>query len=278
MEPALLRRFGERGRYELADAQAVFDDAFIAHVSYVDGGLPACQPMIALIREEPADGEGQRADSDGTEREDNGRRQNAVVYLHGHPTTRLMELVKQATKAEAAAQEARDAGHDAPPVPPVHVCITATKVDGLALSTAPNGHTFNYRSAMIHGTCSPVRGADLKRDIMLAVTDAIVPNRVREVNPIASMVVGLVYIVRVSIDRLSVKARRGVPGIQPRHADVDGPDIAPPAWAGVVPLWEQLGEPVESGLTPGAAVSDNLRAFIRERNAKHEAYAKKAAK
>ncbi|EPE09250.1 flavin-nucleotide-binding protein [Ophiostoma piceae UAMH 11346] len=285
MEPALLRRFGERGRYELEDAQSVFDGSFIAHVSYVDDGLPACQPMIALIREEPVAGEAPSADdadgtdgADTTESDGKEHRRNAFVYLHGHPTTRLMELVKQATKAEEAAQEARAAGHDEPPVPPVKVCITATKIDGLALSTAPNGHTFNYRSAMIHGTCSQVRGKDVKRDIMHAVTNQIVANRVHEVNPISSMVVNLVYVVRVSIDRLSVKARMGVPGIQPRNADVDGPDIEPPAWAGVVPLWEQLGEPIASGLTPGAVVSDNLRAFISERNAKHEAYAKKAAK
>lgn len=131
---------------------------------------------------------------------------------------------------------------------------------------------------MLHGTCEPVRDKATKAGIMRAVTNKIVANRFDEVNPISSLVVNMVYVVRVRIDRLSVKTRTGVPGIQPRHPDVDGPNVEPPAWAGVVPLWEQLGDPVDSGLTPGAAVSDSLRAYIAERNAKHEAYAKSVAK
>lgn len=113
---------------------------------------------------------------------------------------------------------------------------------------------------------------------MHEVTDKIVPNRCAEVNPMASIVTSMVYIVRVRIDKLSVKARTGVPGIQPRNVEVDGPNVEPLAWAGVVPMWEQLGEPVDAGLTPGASVSDNLRNFIAERNAKHAAHAKRVAK
>lgn len=146
------------------------------------------------------------------------------------------------------------------------------------MSSAPNGHSFNYRSAILHGTCEQVRDRALKKQIMHEVTDKIVPNRCAEVNPMASIVTSMVYIIRVKIDKLSVKARTGVPGIQPRNVEVDGPNVEPLAWAGVVPMWEQLGEPVDAGLTPGASVSDNLKNFIAERNAKHAAHAKRVAK
>ncbi|CAK7215001.1 hypothetical protein SEUCBS140593_002380 [Sporothrix eucalyptigena] len=301
LEPATLRRYQERGLYDIPSAKKVFDDSFIVHVSYIDDGLPACQPMLALLREEWEDAEEGEEHAPVTDGETNGvngvngvnsteaghgRRKTAYVYLHGHPTTRLMELVKKASKAAEAEEEAKTNGqtnghatNGHSTAEPVKVCITATKVDGLVLSSAPNGHSFNYRSAMLHGTCEPVKGnKEFKKQIMTEVTNKIVPNRTAEVNPMASIVTSMVYIVRVRIDRLSVKARTGVPGIQPRNVEVDGPNVEPPAWAGVVPLWEQLGEPVDAGLTPGASVSENLKNFIAERNAKHAAHAKKVAK
>ena len=136
--PATLRRYQERGLYDIKSAKKVFDDSFIAHVSYVDDGFPACQPMLALIREEWVDPEGEEQKNelivDGTsEEEGKGREKTAYVYLHGHPTTRLMELIKRANKAAEAEAEAATAqtnghatnGHAS--AEPVKVCITATK-------------------------------------------------------------------------------------------------------------------------------------------------------
>ncbi|KAL4784443.1 hypothetical protein BJX76DRAFT_367645 [Aspergillus varians] len=271
MEPASLRRHAQRGTYDIESAKAVFDDCFIAHVSYVDKGLPQCLPMIALVQEE-ADEEGD--ESVGDEHSSTGggdaKKRDTVVYLHGHPRTRIVELVREASRE--AETETQGKGLD-----PVKACITATKVDGLALSSAPNGHTFNYRSAVIHGTCTPVKSKTVKRTVMRAVTNHIVSNRWEEVNPVASYQVSLVCVIQVSIDSLSVKTRTGPPGIQPRDREVDGPDHEIPPWTGIVPVWEQLGEPVESGLTPGAKVSQSLRGYIEERNARQQAYSKRVA-
>ncbi|EFX00355.1 hypothetical protein CMQ_7357 [Grosmannia clavigera kw1407] len=255
MEPAPLRRHTQRGAYDVASAKAVFDDCFVAHVSYVVDGEPACMPMIAVMLDDVEVGEGETP--------------GMAVYLHGHPSSKIMELVRQTSRE-------RESGGD--DVGVVKVCITATKIDGLVLSSAPNGHTFNYRSATVHGTCRPVRDRVAKTAVMRAVTDKIVAGRWAEVNPVASLQVSLVYVVRVSLDRLSVKTRAGLPGIQPRDYVVDGPDLATPPWTGVVPLWEQLGEPVASGLTPGAgAPSASLRQYIDERNAREQEHAQKAA-
>lgn len=144
LEPATLRRYQERGLYDVASAKAVFDDSFIAHVSYIDDGYPACQPMLTLIREEDVE-EGEEGEEAETT-EANGDlppRKTAYAYLHGHPTSRLMELVKKAGKDAEAAEETAAAaangtngtngvngvngvnGHAA--AEPVKVCITATK-------------------------------------------------------------------------------------------------------------------------------------------------------
>ncbi|KAK7210727.1 hypothetical protein V2G26_017905 [Clonostachys chloroleuca] len=253
MQPATLRRHGQRGTYDLESAKDVFDDCFIAHVSYVVDGLPACMSMIALVMEDPeADtirsSEPRQRLSNGTNGDLKSGIQkdanNTFVYLHGHPSTKLMELVRGANRSSSEDVQSTTETNGQivnNSLGEVKVCITATKVDGLVLSSAPNGHTFNYRSATIHGTCEPVSSKTTKLSVMRAVTQKIVANRWEEVNPVASMQVSLVYVVKVHIDALSVKSRTGIPGIQPRNKEKDGPDIQTPQWTGVIPLgrnWE----------------------------------------
>jgi nitroimidazol reductase NimA-like FMN-containing flavoprotein (pyridoxamine 5'-phosphate oxidase superfamily) len=97
MNPATLRRHPERAKYDLDSVTAVFDQSFFAHVAFVDkAGFPQCVPMIALLKNVEED-----TDSD-----------KAAVYLHGHPKSALMELVKES--AEEGWQ-------------PINVSVTATK-------------------------------------------------------------------------------------------------------------------------------------------------------
>ncbi|KAF2812642.1 uncharacterized protein BDZ99DRAFT_461296 [Mytilinidion resinicola] len=113
---------------------------------------------------------------------------------------------------------------------------------------------------------------------MHEVTNHIVHNRWEDVNPIASFQVSLVFVIRVEIDKLSLKFREGPPGIQPRDVEKDGPDREGDVWTGIVPLYEHLGEPVESGLTPGVAVPEGLKRFIGERNQRQSEHAVEVAK
>ncbi len=156
--------------------------------------------------------------------------------------------------------------------------MIAKPVDGLVLSSAPNGHTFNYRCAVIHGSCTQITDLTLKREIMRGVTNHIVANRWEDVNPVASFQVSLVCVVRVDIDSLSLKSRTGIPGIQPRNPEKDGKDREEPVWTGVVPLYDVLDRPVASGLTDEAAVPEGLEKFIEGRNKKHKDYSIKVAK
>lgn len=69
--------------------------------------------MIALVQTEEKEDEEQ----DPAGRAD-GQRGSTVVYLHGHPSTRIVELVREASRETDDATQALD---------PVKVCITATK-------------------------------------------------------------------------------------------------------------------------------------------------------
>ncbi|PGH02641.1 hypothetical protein GX51_04524 [Blastomyces parvus] len=255
MQPAELRRHKERGRYDAESVRSVFSDTFMAHVSYIDDGLPQCLPMIALFRCEE---------------------EGEAVYLHGHPSSRLMELVR-ANEAKRKARVERGEMQDENEDDRIKVCVTATKVDGLSLSSAPNGHTFNYRSAVVHGACSRVEARSMKEDVMRGVMDHIVAGRWEDLNPLASLALSLVFVIRVEVQRGSMKFQSGIPMIQPRDRAKDGPDREEPVWTGVVPLHEYLGQPVPSGLTDDAQIPEGLLKYIRERNERQEGYARSAA-
>ncbi|KAL2370609.1 flavin-nucleotide-binding protein [Blastomyces gilchristii SLH14081] len=277
MQPAELRRHKERGRYDAESIGSVFSDTFMAHVSYVDHGLPQCLPMIALFRCEE---------------------EGEAVYLHGHPSSRLMELVR-ANEVKRKARIERGEIPDESGDDRIKVCITATKgwistqsrlqnayisltsenlVDGLSLSSAPNGHTFNYRSAVVHGACSHLGDRRAKEDVMRGMMDHIVAGRWEDLNPLASFALSLVFVIRVQVQRGSMKHQSGIPMIQSRDRAKDGPDRQELVWTGVVPLYEHLGAPVPSGLTDDAQIPEGLLKYIRERNEKQEGYARSAAK
>lgn len=64
-------------------------------------------------------------------------------YLHGYVSSRIMRLAKADPKGLA-------------------VCVAATKVDGLVLALTPNSHSYNYRSAVLHGYASLVESVEEK--------------------------------------------------------------------------------------------------------------------
>lgn len=95
MQRAELRRHKDRGLYDIDAVSALFADCHFAHVSYVRDDVPQCLPMIALVH------------TIGN---------NTAIYLHGHPSAGLMEIVRGNPK---------DA--DGNEIKKVKVCVTATK-------------------------------------------------------------------------------------------------------------------------------------------------------
>ena len=58
-------------------------------------------------------------------------------YLHGYVSSRIMNLARESQRG-------------------LPICVAASKVDGLILSLTPNSHSYNYRSAILHGYASVV--------------------------------------------------------------------------------------------------------------------------
>jgi hypothetical protein len=123
-----------------------------------------------------------------------------------------------------------------------------------------------------------VKDREIKREVMRGVTNHIVAGRWEDVNPVASFQVSLVCVIQVDILSGSMKFRAGVPGIQPRDEEKDGPNHVVQPWTGVVPLYERLDEPIPSGLTNDAKVPEGLLKFIQSRNEAQREYAHTAAR
>jgi uncharacterized protein len=131
------------------------------------------------------------------------------------------------------------------------VCVTVTLVDGFVLSRSAFHHSINYRSVVILArvVALPVE----KMAALRCFTDHILPGRWDEVRPPSDQELKSTMVLALPLAEVSAKVRKGPP------VEDEG-DIARPAWAGVVPLHAQLGEPIPmDDLPPGVPPFDRSR-------------------
>ena len=156
----------------------------------------------------------------------------------------------------------------------IKVCICSTKVDGVVLNFTPNGHSLNYRSAVIHGIAELVTLPEEKEFAMHLLTNHMIAQRWQNTNSTTPSALKSIQVMRVSITSASAKVRAKNMGL------ADSCDIAAERddiYTGVYPLYEVLGDPVESGYSPGRPVQEHLEEWRIRRNAEEKEYAVKAA-
>lgn len=179
-------------------------------------------------------------------------------YLHGHVSSRVMKLASS------------DEGKGLP------VSIAATKTDGLVLSLTPFSHSYNYRSVVLFGFAKLVTEAEEKLWAMELITNSVVPGRWGNTRvPPTGGELSSTSILRVKIVSASGKIRDG--GAHDEKKDLHNDEVTDRVWAGVVPIWETLGEPVAGVPHRVKEAPEYLKAFIRTENERDERYAKNAA-
>ena len=135
---------------------------------------------------------------------------------------------------------------------PVAVCVT--HLDGLVLARSTFSTSMNYRSAVVHGTATPVPDGELEAALH-ALSEHLVPGRWDEVRPLTRRELAATRVLRVPLAEASVKVRAHGASEDPD----DGEDHA--VWAGVLPLAVRAGPPQPSPLTPpGTPVPASVRA------------------
>jgi nitroimidazol reductase NimA-like FMN-containing flavoprotein (pyridoxamine 5'-phosphate oxidase superfamily) len=117
------------------------------------------------------------------------------------------------------------------------VCVTVTLVDGFVLSRSAFHHSINYRSVVMLGRARVVEEAAEKMTAMRCFTNHILPGRWEEVRQPSEQELKATMVLALPLEEVSAKVRKGPP------VEEEG-DIGLPTWAGVVPLYGHLGEPV----------------------------------
>jgi len=133
------------------------------------------------------------------------------------------------------------------------VCVTVTLVDGFVLSRSAFHHSINYRSVVMLGRARVLAEPAEKMAALRCFTNHILPGRWDEVRPPSDQELKATMVLALPLEEVSAKVRTGPP------VEDEG-DIARPAWAGVVPLHGQLGEPIPmDDLVPGVPPIDRSR-------------------
>ena len=158
----------------------------------------------------------------------------------------------------------------------IPVCIAATKLDGLVLSLTPNSHSYNYRSAILHGTATLVEDVEEKIYAMRLVTESVLPGRWLGTRvPPDEAELKSTSVLRVVISSASAKIRTGGPSDD--RKDVERGEITGRVWTGVVPVWEAMGCPVPGGVGVGGEAPGYVAEYVEGRNKREKGYAEGAA-
>lgn len=165
----------------------------------------------------------------------NGPDREGTLYLHGSVASRSM--------IDAPEQD---------------ICVTTTVVDGLVLARSAFHHSMNYRSAVVVGRPRRVEDADERIRALDAIVDQVVPGRSAHLRSHTRKELAATAVLGLPMYEASVKSRTGGPVDDDR--DIRQSDV----WAGVVPVWEALGDaqPAED-LAEDIPVPDHVDAMGR---------------
>lgn len=179
-------------------------------------------------------------------------------YIHGYVSGRMFNLARQSEQG-------------------LPVCIAASKVDGLVLSLTPFNHSYNYRSAVLHGYAKLVTDEDEKMWAMKLITESVLAQRWENSRtPPDKAELGATSILRVKIVAGSGKIRDGHASDEKK--DYQNDEVTSRVWTGVVPVYEVLGQPVPNPDNKVQEVPEYIQSYVDRCSERSKDYALKAVK
>lgn len=133
--------------------------------------------------------------------------------------------------------------------------LSVMAVDGLVVAHSTFASSANYRSAVVHGTLTPLRGRD-REQALERLSERLIPGRPAEVVRTTSQELAATLAMELAITdgRWLVKRRTGDPGTPEGRTD---------AWCGVVPLRVVAGDPAPAPWSREVPVPDSVRRFVQ---------------
>jgi nitroimidazol reductase NimA-like FMN-containing flavoprotein (pyridoxamine 5'-phosphate oxidase superfamily) len=136
--------------------------------------------------------------------------------------------------------------------------VAVTALDALVVARSAFESSMRYRSAVLFGRFSAVKGTADKQRALDLITESLLPGRLREVRRPSSKELAATLVLAMPIVEWSLKISSGWPEDPPE-------DVAGDAWAGVLPLRQSWGEPLAApDLRRGIAVPASVRALQRD--------------
>lgn len=230
-----VHRHKERGHFDMETIHSIINTTPVAHVSFVpdpSNPLPVVLPMVARIGQFPTS-------------------ETPACYVHGYVSSRLFKLSPSSAQSEG-----------------VPICIAATKVVNLVLALTPFNHSYDYRSAVIHGRATlldPIQDSEENIWAMQLITDGIVPQRWdNSRTPPDDAEIKSTRILKVHIESASAKIRDT--GVKDDKKDLKRPEVTDKVWTGVIPYVETLGTPIPNQTNRVKNVPAYILDHIREHN------------
>lgn len=165
-------------------------------------------------------------------------RQDDYLYLHGSSGSRLMRAL--------AANSS--------------VCISITELNGLKVARSTFNSGMQYRSVVIFGKAEVV--PDEQKDTALnLISDALIPNRSKEVRASTKKELAATLIIRVALSETSVK-------ISNDSVEDEPEDLGQGVWAGIVPISQLRGAAIPADAEARSLpIPKSVLDFIAERKA-----------
>jgi nitroimidazol reductase NimA-like FMN-containing flavoprotein (pyridoxamine 5'-phosphate oxidase superfamily) len=121
------------------------------------------------------------------------------------------------------------------------VAIAITLVDGIRFARSMFEHSMNYRTVVVYGAAAEVTDPDELSRLFVAITDQVAPGRSADARPPTPDEIRQTTFVKVSLDEFSAKVSEGFP-------EEPDADLALDVWAGILPLHQTPGEPLDDPL------------------------------
>lgn len=180
-----------------------------------------------------------------------------TVYLHGSAAARLFRQTQEQLSGVCAGEG-------------IPVCIEATKILGLVLTTTPFTHTYDYRSAILHGHATvldPENSPADRAEVLWALellTDGVLAKRWANTRtPPDDFELMSTLVLKVRIDSASAKVRNH--GVDEERKDLRDRRIVERVWTGVIPYLDMFGEPQPAQFN----MVRHLPSYIEEHVRKH---------
>ena len=163
-------------------------------------------------------------------------RQDDTIYLHGAKATRVIKSHND----QAAAS------------------LIVTHVDGIVIARSAFHHSINYRSVVAHGTLRHVIEPQEKEAALVEITNHILPGRWDEVREMTKKEFNATGVLALEIETAAAKIRQGGPIDDKEDYELD-------IWAGVLPVTESIGQPIDDGkIKEGTQIPESISAMRKK--------------